>query len=81
MSAGISLLSKSIGMISSRDFLRGKSAAIFDFDGTLGDTIDLWNKVDVELATELGYPGLDSRECHAPLSNFAPHAAGGCAFA
>lgn len=54
MSAGISLLSKSIGMISSRDFLRGKSAAIFDFDGTLGDTIDLWNKVDVELATELG---------------------------
>ncbi len=65
MSAGISLLSKSIGMISSRDFLRGKSAAIFDFDGTLGDTIDLWNKVDVELATELGYPGLDSRECHA----------------
>lgn len=52
-------------MISSRDFLRGKSAVIFDFDGTLGDTIDLWNRVDVVLAEELGYPGLDPRECHA----------------
>lgn len=52
-------------MISSRDFLRGKSAVIFDFDGTLGDTIDLWNRIDVVLAEELGYPGLDPRECHA----------------
>ena len=52
-------------MISSRDFLRGKSAVIFDFDGTLGDTIDLWNRVDVVLAGELGSPGLDPRECHA----------------
>lgn len=52
-------------MISSRDFLRGKSAVIFDFDGTLGDTIDLWNRVDVVLAEELGSPGLDPRECHA----------------
>ena len=52
-------------MISSRDFLRGKSAVIFDFDGTLGDTIDLWNRIDVVLAEDLGYPGLDPRECHA----------------
>ena len=52
-------------MIDARDFLRGKKAVVFDFDGTLGDTLGLWNDVDVRLARELGYPDIDPQECHA----------------
>lgn len=51
-------------MISSRDFLDGKLAAVFDFDGTLADTIGLWNEVDVCLAAELGVPNADPVQLH-----------------
>lgn len=52
-------------MISSLDFLKGKTAVVFDFDGTLADTIGLWNEVDVRLAAELGVPDADPNELHA----------------
>ena len=52
-------------MISAEELLRGKTAAIFDFDGTIGDTIGLWNEVDVRLAAELGFEGSDPKEFHA----------------
>ena len=52
-------------MISARDFLRGKTAAVFDFDGTLADTLGIWNAVDVQLAAELGHPNADPEAWHA----------------
>ncbi len=36
---------------------KGKKVIIFDMDGTLIDSIGIWNKVDVELIKELGYVG------------------------
>ena len=35
----------------------GKKVIIFDMDGTLIDSIGIWNKVDIELIKELGYLG------------------------
>lgn len=34
---------------------KGKKVIIFDMDGTLIDSIGIWNKVDKELIKELGY--------------------------
>ena len=34
---------------------KGKKVIIFDMDGTLIDSIGIWNKVDIELIKELGY--------------------------
>ena len=36
---------------------KGKKVIIFDMDGTLIDSVGVWNKVDMELIKELG--GLD----------------------
>lgn len=36
-----------------RDMLRGKRAAFFDLDGTLVDSIGVWNDADEQLAREL----------------------------
>ena len=33
---------------------RGKKVIIFDMDGTLIDSVGVWNKVDMELIKELG---------------------------
>lgn len=52
-------------MISAKAFLSGKKAAVFDFDGTLADTIGLWNMVDVKLAQELGAANADPEALHA----------------
>lgn len=56
-------------MIRAGDFLQDKTAVVFDFDGTLADTIGLWNAVDVRLAAELGYPDADPVKMHAFREN------------
>ena len=33
---------------------KGKKVIIFDMDGTLIDSVGVWNKVDMELIKELG---------------------------
>ena len=69
MSAGISSLSKSIGMISSRDFLCGKSAAIFDFDGTLVDSMYIWDTIGEDYLRSLGKePHEDLKETFMTLT-------------
>lgn len=52
-------------MLTAQEFFRGKTAVVFDFDGTLGETIGLWNQVDVELAARLGEPRSDAAALHA----------------
>lgn len=44
--------------------LDGITAVIFDLDGTLLDTMGLWNEVDAELARRLGAPQLADDEVH-----------------
>lgn len=41
-------------------FLQTKKAVVFDLDGTLLDSLNMWNAVDVQLAAELGRPGMDA---------------------
>ncbi len=47
------------------DMLRGKRAAIFDWDGTLADSIGVWNETDRLLARELGRGAPDEAELQA----------------
>ena len=37
----------------SKEFLKNKKVIIFDFDGTLADTVGIWNEVDFKAIKEM----------------------------
>ncbi|WP_207721583.1 HAD-IA family hydrolase [Neobittarella massiliensis] len=43
------------------DLLQGKKAVIFDMDGTLIDSVGIWNQVDAALIRQLGGPQLSEQ--------------------
>ncbi len=52
-------------MMKRRNMLTGKKAVIFDMDGTLIDSVGIWNDVDRILLTELGITDMSSEEIQA----------------
>ena len=44
--------------------LQNKKAVIFDLDGTIVDSLGVWNRVDVLLAQELGCSNPDAEALH-----------------
>lgn len=51
--------------------LKNKRVIIFDMDGTLIDSIDVWNEIDKNLIRKLGYTGeLKNSEIQKQRDNF-----------
>ena len=52
------------------NFLTNKKAIIFDFDGTLADTVGIWNEIDQLAIKELGNQNVDLQTIQADRENF-----------